>query len=142
MKKPCLFFDLDDTILDFHWAEHRALSRAFREAGIEPEQTLLDRYSDINRRQWELLERGLLTREQVLVRRFQLLFEEQGISAADTRNCWETGTVFSPGRRKYCGSCRERRGSFWPPTAVTPSRRPGSRAPASRPFLKTCSFPS
>ena len=79
MKKPCLFFDLDDTILDFHWAEHRALSRAFREAGIEPEQTLLDRYSDINRSQWELLERGLLTREQVLVRRFALLFAEKGI---------------------------------------------------------------
>ncbi|MBR3238078.1 MAG: YjjG family noncanonical pyrimidine nucleotidase [Oscillospiraceae bacterium] len=81
MKKPCLFFDLDDTILDFHWAEHRALTRAFREAGIEPEQALLDRYSDINRSQWELLERGLLTREQVLVRRFALLFAERGIEA-------------------------------------------------------------
>ena len=81
MKKPCLFFDLDDTILDFHWAEHRALTRAFREAGIEPERALLDRYSDINRSQWELLERGLLTREQVLVRRFELLFEEKGIEA-------------------------------------------------------------
>lgn len=81
MKKPCVFFDLDDTVLDFHWAEHRALSRAFREAGIEPDQAMLDRYSDINRSQWELLERGLLSREQVLVRRFALLFAEKGIEA-------------------------------------------------------------
>lgn len=81
MNKPCLFFDLDDTILDFHWAEHRALSRAFREVGLEPDQALLDRYSDINRSQWELLERGLLSRERVLVRRFELLFKEKGIHA-------------------------------------------------------------
>ena len=82
MKKPLVFLDLDDTILDFHWAEQRALSRAFREAGLDPRPEILDRYSDINRSQWELLERGILTREQVLVRRFQLLFEEQGIPAS------------------------------------------------------------
>ena len=82
MKKPLIFLDLDDTILDFHWAEQRALSRTFREAGLDPQPAVLARYSDINRSQWELLERGILTREQVLVRRFQLLFEEQGISAS------------------------------------------------------------
>ena len=82
MKKPLIFLDLDDTILDFHWAEHRALSRTFREAGLDPQPEILARYSDINRSQWELLERGILTREQVLVRRFRLLFEEQGIPAS------------------------------------------------------------
>ena len=82
MTKPLIFLDLDDTILDFHWAEHRSLTRTFREAGLDPRPEILDRYSDINRSQWELLERGILTREQVLVRRFQLLFEEQGIAAS------------------------------------------------------------
>ena len=82
MKKPLVFLDLDDTILDFHWAEQRALSRTFREVGLDPKPEILDRYSDINRSQWELLERGILSREQVLVRRFQLLFEEQGIPAS------------------------------------------------------------
>ena len=82
MKKPLIFLDLDDTILDFHWAEQRALSRTFREAGLDPQPAILARYSDINRSQWELLERGILTREQVLVRRFRLLFEEQGIPAS------------------------------------------------------------
>ena len=81
MSKPLIFFDLDDTILDFHWAERRALTRTFREAGLEPGEELLDRYSDINRSQWELLERGILSRDQVLVRRFALLFAERGIEA-------------------------------------------------------------
>ena len=81
MTKPLIFLDLDDTILDFHWAEHRALSRALREVGLEPEEAILNRYSDINRSQWELLERGLLTREQVLVRRYELLFAEKNIQA-------------------------------------------------------------
>lgn len=74
--KPCIFFDLDNTLLDFNWAERRALSAAFREQGIEPAQELLERYSQINRHHWELLENGMLTREQVLLRRFQALFEE------------------------------------------------------------------
>lgn len=112
MKKPCLFFDLDDTILDFHWAEHRALSRAFREAGIAPEQALLDRYSDINRSQWELLERGLLTRDEVLVRRFVLLFAEKGIraDAATISRRYEEllgdGHRFMPGARELLETLR------------------------------------
>ena len=81
MTKPLIFLDLDDTILDFGWAEKRALSRAFREFGLEPTDSVLARYSDINRSQWELLERGTLTRDQVLVRRFELLFAEYGIRA-------------------------------------------------------------
>ncbi len=82
MTKPCVFIDLDNTILDFDWAERRALTAAFLEAGIEPEPEVLDRYNAINRLQWELLENGVLTREQVLVRRFEILFAERGIHAS------------------------------------------------------------
>ena len=85
MTKPLIFLDLDDTILDFGWAENRALSRTFTEYGLEPEESVLRRYSDINRSQWELLERGELSREQVLVRRFELLFAEYGIRADAAR---------------------------------------------------------
>ena len=80
VKKPFVFLDLDDTILDFTWAEKRALSIAFQEIGLEPAPELLERYHEINISQWELLEQGVLTREQVLVRRFALLFAERGIS--------------------------------------------------------------
>lgn len=71
-----VFFDVDDTLLDFKKAELTALSSTLKELGFTPTEELLARYHVINRSQWELLERGELTREQVLRRRFTLLFEE------------------------------------------------------------------
>ena len=76
-----LFLDLDDTILDFQKAEHVALSKTLRSFGLEPTETVLKRYNLINKAHWEALERKELTREQVLLGRFQVLFEEMGISA-------------------------------------------------------------
>ena len=76
-----LFLDLDDTILDFQKAEHVALSKTLRGFGLEPTEMVLQRYNLINTAHWEALERKELTREQVLVGRFQVLFEEMGISA-------------------------------------------------------------
>ena len=38
-----IFFDLDDTILDFTGGEAHALSRALREQGIEPAAAILER---------------------------------------------------------------------------------------------------
>ena len=76
-----LFLDLDDTILDFQKAEHVALSKTLRGFGLEPTETVLKRYNLINKAHWEALERKELTRELVLLGRFQVLFEEMGISA-------------------------------------------------------------
>ena len=76
-----LFLDLDDTILDFQKAEHIALSKTLKEFGLEPTERVLKRYNLINKAHWEALERKELTREQVLVGRFQMLFEEMGIAA-------------------------------------------------------------
>ena len=98
-----VFLDIDDTLLDFHKAEALALSRAISEMGVEPQPELLSRYSEINRQQWELLENGLLTRDQVLLRRFELLFAEKGLSlsAPDLRDRYEghlaEGHFFMPG---------------------------------------------
>ena len=75
-----IFIDLDDTILDFGAAEHAAISKTFRQVGLEPTPELLARYSAINLSQWEAYERGEITRDTVLVRRFELLFRELGSS--------------------------------------------------------------
>ena len=74
-----LFLDLDDTILDFQKAEHIAIRKAIREAGVEPTDEICARYSVINKYCWERLERGEWTREEVLTNRFGLLFEELGV---------------------------------------------------------------
>ena len=81
-----LFLDLDDTILDFQKAEALALSKTLRSFGLEPTETVLKRYNLINKAHWEALERKELTREQVLVGRFHVLFEEMGITVEDVHH--------------------------------------------------------
>lgn len=76
---PAVLLDIDDTLLDFHKAEAIALTKTLIEMGIEPKEQTLARYSQINAKQWELLEEGKLTREQVLTCRFDILFRELGI---------------------------------------------------------------
>ena len=75
-----LFLDLDDTILDFHKAERIALSGTIRSFGIEPTEEVLGRYHVINKWHWEQLELGTMTRAEVLLGRFAMLFEERGIT--------------------------------------------------------------
>ena len=81
-----LLLDLDDTILDFHKAEHIALSKTLRTLGLEPTEEVLSRYSIINKAHWERLERKELTRPQVLLGRFETLFREYGIEV-DPAKC-------------------------------------------------------
>lgn len=81
-----VFLDLDQTILDFHAGEALALAQALQDHGLAPSDTVLARYRDINRWHWEQLEKGLLTRDQVLLGRFQVLFREFGLNA-DAESC-------------------------------------------------------
>ena len=81
-----LFLDLDDTILDFHKAERIALGKTIRSFGLEPTEEILNQYHEINKWHWEQLELGKLTREEVLVNRFGVLFAQQGISV-DAARC-------------------------------------------------------
>lgn len=79
-KTAYVLFDVDDTLLDFHKAEAAALTRTLTDMGLDPRPEIISLYSRINARQWELLEEGLLTREQVLVRRFDIFFSQLGIA--------------------------------------------------------------
>lgn len=74
-----VFLDIDDTLLDFGKAEAAAIKKTFERIGIPSTEAVIKRYSEINDSQWALLERGELTREQVLVRRFDILFDELGV---------------------------------------------------------------
>jgi len=81
MNRPVVLLDLDNTILDFNTAEHHALGRAFAALGLPFDDEIAARYNKINSRHWEMLEDGILTREEVLVRRFEALFVTLGITA-------------------------------------------------------------
>lgn len=75
-----VFLDLDDTILDFHKAERIALTKMLGSLGITPTEQIIKRYSEINLSQWKQLERGEITRKQVKVRRYEILFGELGVN--------------------------------------------------------------
>jgi 2-haloacid dehalogenase len=86
MKFTAILLDLDDTLLDFGAAEKVALSKTLQELGIAPTEAKLQRYHEINISQWEAFERGELSRERVLIRRFELFFEELGLQI-DAQAC-------------------------------------------------------
>lgn len=77
-----VLFDLDDTIFDFKMSERTALSRTLKELGIEVNDCIISQYSKYNISQWKRLELGEISREEVKVNRYRLLFDELGIDAS------------------------------------------------------------
>lgn len=74
-----VLLDLDDTILDFKKAEAEALKKTLISMGIEPKDTTIKRYSQINESFWKKLELGLIERSKLLTERFDVLFQEIGV---------------------------------------------------------------
>ncbi len=82
--RAVVLLDLDDTILDFGIAEHEALKKSLGDMGVDNSEAVLKRYSEINKLHWEMLERGEISRAQVLLGRFQVLLEELGREDKDS----------------------------------------------------------
>ncbi len=78
-----ILWDVDGTLLDFHYSQRHALSQCFRTAGLTMTEEILSRYSVINDSYWKRLELGEITKKQLLTGRFQTLFEELGIEGVD-----------------------------------------------------------
>lgn len=76
-----IFFDLDDTLLDFKAAERESLTATLTAFGIPQDEAVLVRYSEINHSCWEKLQRKEYTLDEVLTRRFEIFFSELGIKA-------------------------------------------------------------
>ncbi len=77
-----ILFDLDDTILDFKKAERAALTQTLKTMNIPVTENALSRYSEHNISQWKRLELGEISREEVKLNRYKLLFDEFGIDAS------------------------------------------------------------
>lgn len=84
-----LLWDVDGTVLDFSASEAYAIRTLFGKYGIgDCTDVMLKRYSAINAKYWQMLERNELTKPEVLVGRFREFFEEIGadISLAESFN--------------------------------------------------------
>ena len=75
-----LLWDVDNTLLDFNAAERAAIDAVFARFGLGTcSDEMAAAYSAINVRHWEMLERGELTKKQVLEDRFTEFFGRYGL---------------------------------------------------------------
>lgn len=80
-KIKTILWDVDGTLLDFDSAECAAIRTLFSELHLgECTDAMLERYHDINISFWQRLERNEISKEQVLLGRFEQFFDEYGIS--------------------------------------------------------------
>ncbi len=78
-----VFWDVDETLLDFGAAQRAALITLFSEFGLGPcTDAMVARYDAINHIFWQRLERGEITKPEVLIGRFEQFFGEYGIDPA------------------------------------------------------------
>ena len=75
-----IFLDLDDTVLDFRWAENQAITQTMTAFGIDPSEENKERYRRINWDHWKRMEQGELTMEQLKTGRFETLLQELGMT--------------------------------------------------------------
>ena len=79
MNYQFILLDVDGTLLDFNACEAQAFKRGFELCGYHWSEEVYHNYHEINRMVWEIHERGEMTREEILVLRFKMLFERYGI---------------------------------------------------------------
>lgn len=78
-----ILWDIDGTLLNFKAAEKAAIQSLFQEYGLgECPEEMLQRYSGINKAYWERLERGEITKPEVLIGRFRDFFKAEGLDDA------------------------------------------------------------
>lgn len=82
-KYSLILWDIDGTLLNFHAAQSVAIRRCFElfRLGVCTDGMLAD-YDRINEKHWQALERGELTKPQVLEGRFREFFTKYGIPTA------------------------------------------------------------
>ena len=67
-------FDLDQTLLDFHASEHKALGIVLKANGLSFSEKIYQAFKAYNKELWLELEKGTITRPQLFTKRFQYIF--------------------------------------------------------------------
>lgn len=80
MKYKNIIFDLDNTLLDFSYAEDMAFRNLFNIYNINYKEEYLNLYRSINEPLWRKLEKGEISKDYVFKNRFSLFFNEIGIT--------------------------------------------------------------
>ena len=100
-----LLWDIDATLLDFLKSESMALKKAFAHFGLGkcPDSKVAE-YSAINQSYWNRLETGELTKEQVLVGRFEEFLNVKGFCDVDANEFCEFYELSLPDCVEFMGN--------------------------------------
>lgn len=76
-------FDLDQTLLDFHASEYKALGIVLKANGLSFSDEIYQAFKECNKTLWLELEKGNITRPELFTKRFRYIFEKcEGDSTA------------------------------------------------------------
>ena len=136
-KYSVLLLDADNTLFDFDASEARALQLAMEECALPFAPEYVAVYHRINDAKWKQLERGEITREQLVVERFAEFLQEIGgnsdklaqLSEAYPRRLGQQRIPF-PRAEEICASWPSL--SPWPSSPMaTPTPSTGGSTPGS-----------
>ena len=75
-----ILWDVDGTLLNFPAAERQSLMDSFEKFGLGPcPEDRVARYSKLNASYWKRLEKGEITKAELLPGRFREFFQQEGI---------------------------------------------------------------
>ena len=69
-------FDLDQTLLDFHASEYKALGIVLKSNGLSFSDEIYQAFKEYNKTLWQELEKGTITRQELFIKRFRYIFEK------------------------------------------------------------------
>lgn len=78
-----ILWDVDGTLLDFLASERVGLVKTLHAFGVEADEEMIQTYSAINSGYWRRLERGEVTKKELLTGRFETLLKQYGIEGID-----------------------------------------------------------
>lgn len=78
-----ILLDIDQTILDFNKAEVYAITKLLKSFGVTPTDDMIIKYHELDICWWQKYEKGLVTKEELLVNRFKEYFALYGIKCND-----------------------------------------------------------
>lgn len=81
MQLKALFWDIDNTLLDFRASSHEAFFEVCQEYGLEVEESHFSRWFTFKESLWRKQEQGLVTIDYIVRNQFAELFEEAGCKA-------------------------------------------------------------
>lgn len=82
-KRLTLLIDADDTLLDFNRSEYEAVVKLAEDYSLGDGHAIALEFKRINRRMWDMFERGEITREEIFYTRFYELFDKFSITGKD-----------------------------------------------------------